>query len=115
MDDGKFEPQSFGTFGPKALAGIGKLWETVADRRLPIRLQRRLADEPILPFRADGAARNPGSAKPSSMGKFVSRSAVEIIPADRNLSDRNTSVMGTEYSNRLLCTRKFNIFLPQMG
>jgi hypothetical protein len=41
----KVEP--FEVFGPKALAGIGKLPETIADRSIPIRLHRRSRSEPV--------------------------------------------------------------------
>lgn len=54
--DGNFKPEKFDCFCAKALAGIGHLWETVADRSLPIRLQRRLDSEPISEFRPDDAA-----------------------------------------------------------
>jgi hypothetical protein len=42
----KFTVRDFATFGPKAIAGIGKLPDTVADRAIPIALRRRTADEP---------------------------------------------------------------------
>jgi putative DNA primase/helicase len=34
------EPRDFHTFCPKVLSGIGKLWDTVASRSIPIRLAR---------------------------------------------------------------------------
>jgi hypothetical protein len=37
----------FAVFSAKALAGIGELPETVADRCIPIRLRRRAPDEPV--------------------------------------------------------------------
>jgi hypothetical protein len=37
--------KDFSTFCPKAIAGIGKLPDTVADRSLPIRLERRAPGE----------------------------------------------------------------------
>lgn len=40
----------FSTFCPKALAGIGSLPDTVADRSLPIRLERRTREEPVEKF-----------------------------------------------------------------
>ena len=43
------------TFCPKAIAGIGKLPDTVADRSVPIWLQRRSASEPIERLRARDA------------------------------------------------------------
>jgi len=41
----------FPVFCPKALAGIGQLPDTVADRSIPIRLQRRAPEERLEPFR----------------------------------------------------------------
>ena len=39
------EPKDFHAFGPKALAGIGELPDTVADRSIPIRLKRKARGE----------------------------------------------------------------------
>jgi hypothetical protein len=41
----------FSTFCPKAIAGIGRLPDTVADRAIPIRLKRAMRDEQIERFR----------------------------------------------------------------
>lgn len=41
-----WEPKNFSTFCPKAIAGIGRLPDTVEDRSIPIRLQRKLPSEP---------------------------------------------------------------------
>jgi hypothetical protein len=41
----------FNIFCPKALAGIGELPDTVADRSIPIRLERKRADEAVQRFR----------------------------------------------------------------
>jgi len=41
----------FKTFCPKAIAGIGKLPDTVESRSIPIRLQRKAADEQVGRFR----------------------------------------------------------------
>jgi hypothetical protein len=38
-------PKDFSTFGPKAIAGIGRLPDTVENRSMPIRLKRKLPDE----------------------------------------------------------------------
>jgi hypothetical protein len=43
--------EDFSTFSAKAIAGIGKLPDTVADRSLPIRLQRRAPTERVERFR----------------------------------------------------------------
>ncbi len=43
--------RDFSTFGPKAIAGIGKLPDTVADRSIPIELKRRTKTERVKRFR----------------------------------------------------------------
>jgi hypothetical protein len=43
--------QDLATFCPKAIAGIGRLPDTVADRSIPVRLRRRAKHEPIDRFR----------------------------------------------------------------
>jgi uncharacterized protein DUF3631 len=42
--------RSYSTFGAKALAGIGRLPDTIADRSIPIRLRRRAPGEKIQEF-----------------------------------------------------------------
>lgn len=42
--------KQFPVFGPKALAGIGKLPDTVADRAIPIRMVKRKRTEPVERF-----------------------------------------------------------------
>jgi putative DNA primase/helicase len=48
-----FEPRSFSTYSACAIALIGKLTPTLADRSLSIDLRRRRPDEPIETFRFD--------------------------------------------------------------
>jgi putative DNA primase/helicase len=48
-----FEPRQFETFAPCAIAMIGQLPGTLADRSICIELQRRLAGEALAPFRLD--------------------------------------------------------------
>jgi len=50
-DPTSLEPRSFDVYGPKALAGIGGLPDTVADRSIPILLQRKRAGEEARPLR----------------------------------------------------------------
>lgn len=45
------EPERFSTWGPKAIACIGKLPETLADRSVNIRLQRRTQNEGVARLR----------------------------------------------------------------
>jgi Protein of unknown function (DUF3631) len=49
----EFDPRSFSTYSACAIALIGKLPATLADRSVPIELRRRRADEPIEAFRFD--------------------------------------------------------------
>ena len=46
-----FDYADFVVFGPKAIAGIGTLPDTVADRSIPIELRRRKPGEPVGRFR----------------------------------------------------------------
>jgi hypothetical protein len=43
--------KDFSTFCPKAIAGIGKLPDTIADRSIPIRLKRKIPGAPVERFR----------------------------------------------------------------
>ncbi len=52
---GELRPVRFATFCPVALAGIGKLPDTLADRCVPITLQRKSAAETVVKLRAPGA------------------------------------------------------------
>ena len=60
----KHEPRRFATFTPVAIAMIGSLPGTLADRSIHIRLRRRRADEAVAPFRDDRAE---GLARLASM------------------------------------------------
>jgi 5S rRNA maturation endonuclease (ribonuclease M5) len=46
-----FDVRDFSTFCPKAIAGIGSLPDTVADRSIPIELKRKAKPEPVARFR----------------------------------------------------------------
>ena len=50
-EGGKMRVEEFPVFCPKAIAGIGKLPDTVADRSIPIRLRRRKRSESVARFR----------------------------------------------------------------
>jgi hypothetical protein len=47
----KFVRRDFETFCPKAIAGIGRLSDTVANRSIPIRLKRKLPGKEVQSFR----------------------------------------------------------------
>lgn len=52
----KMRAEPFECFGPKVLAGIGELPDTIADRSFPIRLKRKAAQEDVERFRRREAA-----------------------------------------------------------
>jgi len=51
MEGRKREILEFDIYGPKAVAGIGKLPDTVSDRAIPIRMKRWAPGEQIERFR----------------------------------------------------------------
>lgn len=51
LDGRRREVEAFDVFGPKVVAGIGDLPDTVADRSIPIRMRRRRPDERVERFR----------------------------------------------------------------
>ena len=53
----RHEVQFFPVFGPKLLAGIGKMPDTIADRSIPIRMLKRKRSESVERFRQAHAAR----------------------------------------------------------
>jgi hypothetical protein len=74
----------FDVFGPKAIAGIGNLPDTVTDRAIPIRLKRRAPGESVAKFRrrqADAEA-EPFRAGPPAVP------LVTDVPVPEELNDR---------------------------
>lgn len=53
--NGEHVPVQFATFCPVALAAIGRLPETLEDRSVPVRLERKAADQRVVKFRDAGA------------------------------------------------------------
>jgi 5S rRNA maturation endonuclease (ribonuclease M5) len=53
----RHEVRMFPVFGPRALAGIGKLPDTVADRSIPVRMLKKKRSERVEKFRDAGAGR----------------------------------------------------------
>ena len=83
------------TFCPKAIAGIGRLPDTVADRSLPIRLKRRTPSEPIERFRYRTGEQEAAPLR-EHLGQWAAahlselRSAQPVIPSA--LGDRAADV-----------------------
>jgi hypothetical protein len=57
MEGNRRELERFDVYGPKAIAGIGKLPDTVADRSIPIRMKRKAPGESVDRFRMRTAER----------------------------------------------------------
>ncbi len=74
----KHAVQFFPVFGPKVLAGIGQLPDTVVDRSIPIRMLKRKRSEPVEKFRAVAAGRE---AKP-----VAGALAAAVVPQPSALS-----------------------------
>jgi hypothetical protein len=81
----------FNVYCPKALAGIGTLPETIADRSVPIRLARRTRDESIERFRRREVEPE-GHALRDRLTAWVDRNSDELAvarpSAPEELSDR---------------------------
>jgi hypothetical protein len=83
------EIDEFDVFGPKAVAGIGKLPDTVTDRAIPVRMKRRAPSESVERFRmrrAEQAAiplREWLAALPESLAPLV-----PDVPVPEALHDR---------------------------
>jgi hypothetical protein len=92
----KITYKDFATFCPKAIAGIGRLPDTVADRAIPILLKRRTVAEPVDRFRERDARRDAralvGQLAAWASTETIARlaqSTPELVPA---LNDRAADV-----------------------
>ena len=75
--------KGFKTFAPAALAGIGKIPPTLADRSIQIVLQKRRADEPVEGFREDRAQHLKKRA--SQIARWVQDHEIELRAAEPEL------------------------------
>lgn len=77
---------AFEVYGPKCLAGIGELPETIADRSIPIRLRRRNRSEPVARgrYRTIAAAAAPIR---ETLEVWADKAADELRRADPELPD----------------------------
>ncbi len=76
--NGEWQPVQFRTFAPVALAGIGKLPDTLEDRAVPVALQRKGAAETAVKLRAAGAR--------ASLAELASKAARWSMDRGRALS-----------------------------
>jgi putative DNA primase/helicase len=79
-----YDPRQFSTHTPVAIAMIGKLPSTLADRSIPIRLRRRRADEAVQSFRADRA--DDLGRVASMAARWASDNAAEVRDADPEMA-----------------------------
>ncbi len=77
------EVDEFDVYGPKAIAGIGKLPDTVADRSIPIRLKRRAPGEEVARFRSR-LAREEAAALPALPVTVVTVVTLPQTPMELN-------------------------------
>ena len=88
--------KDFHTFSAKAIAGIGELPGTIADRAIPIQLRRRKTDEPCARWRQrDGHAEAAPFSSNSSAGRATScsSSCARPGPALPAVNDRKAEVL----------------------
>ena len=80
-----FEPRSFSTYSACAIALIGKLPGTLADRSVSIALRRRRPDEPVRPFRLDRTGHLDQLAEKTM--RWAADNAERIRAADPDMPD----------------------------
>jgi hypothetical protein len=83
---GNLDVRDFSTFCPKAIAGIGKLPDTVESRSIPIRLKKRLLSERIERFR-ERKARALGETIADGLAMSVEPILEELSAAEPELPD----------------------------
>lgn len=84
LDGKRREVEEFDVYGPKAIAGIGDLPDTITDRAIPIRLKRRAPEERVTKFRRIRARTEARSILLDPSGVTL----VPDVPVPDELSDR---------------------------
>jgi hypothetical protein len=92
-----FQIQDFRVFCAKALAGIGKLPDTVRDRSIPIQLVRRSRDERVERFRKREAEKAAGAMRSNLEAWSQQAGTIDTLRAARpsvpdELSDRQADI-----------------------
>ena len=81
--------KDFRTFGAKAIAGIGQLPDTIADRSIPIRLQRKKPGEVVARFRRRYAKAEAAEIK-SQLSDWITSIIPRIKEAEPTLPEQLT-------------------------
>jgi hypothetical protein len=82
----EIEFRDFHVFCPKAIAGIGGLPDTVADRSIPIRMKRRAPGEPVERFRARLVSRDAVDIQ-RQLGEWAARNVKQLPDAEPRLPE----------------------------
>lgn len=83
---GDWVAKDFSTFGPKAIAGIGKLPDTVDDRSIPMRLKRKLPGEECEKF-IKRQVRPEADALRARVVEWVKRNVKKFREAEPDMPD----------------------------
>jgi Protein of unknown function (DUF3631) len=83
------EPRRFATFAPCGIALIGTLPPTLADRSIPVELNRRRPNEPIESFRPDRAGHLDALARQAA--RWTQDNAVAVAAADPEMPEQVTN------------------------
>jgi hypothetical protein len=83
------EPRQFSTFGPCAIALIGALPPTLADRSLPVELSRRRPSEPVESYRPDRAGHLDQLARQTA--RWAQDNAIAVGAADPEMPEEVTN------------------------
>jgi putative DNA primase/helicase len=79
------EPRRFSTFGPCAIALIGTLPSTLADRSIPVELSRRRPSEPVESYRPDRAGHLDRLARQTA--RWAQDNAIAVGAADPEMPE----------------------------
>ncbi len=80
--------QEFDVYCPKAIAGIGCLPETIMDRAIVIRMQRRRPDQPVEKYREEWAQAEAAPLRARLAMALASLESIPDAPSPPGLSDR---------------------------
>jgi Protein of unknown function (DUF3631) len=83
------EPRQFATFAPCGIALIGTLPPTLADRSIPVELNRRRPNEPVESFRPDRAGQLDALAR--QVARWARDNAIAVAAVDPEMPEEVTN------------------------